>query len=201
MKFIKNYALLPQRLSRLCAGMNARLIQFSSDGVFSGKKGGYVESDIPDSDDIYGISKLLGEVDADHAITIRCSMIGHELKSKNGLLEWFLAQQEQCRCFTRAIFSGLPSVELAHIVRDVVIPAQQLSGLYHVAAKPISKFDLLSMVAKRYDKKIQIVPDDSVIIDRSLNADKFTSDTGYFAPEWPVLMETMYAYRTGAEVK
>jgi dTDP-4-dehydrorhamnose reductase len=192
---------LPQRLSRLCAGIGARLIQFSSDGVFSGKKGGYVESDIPDTDDIYGISKFLGEVDGDHAITIRCSMIGHELKSKNGLLEWFLRQQEQCRCFTRAIFSGLPSVELARIVRDVVIPAHQLSGLYHVAAKPISKFDLLSMIAQRYAKKIQIVPDDSVIIDRSLNAGKFARDAGYLAPEWPDLIETMYTYRIGTEVK
>jgi len=195
LNFIQNYSLLPQRMSWLCSEYNARLVQISSDGVFSGKEGAYIESDFPDAEDIYGISKLLGEVYCSNAITIRTSIIGHELQSKNGLLEWFLAQENSCNCFTRAIFSGLPTVVLAQVIRDIIIPSPDLAGLYHIASKPISKFDLLSMVAKRYKKNIRILPDDQLALDRSLRAEKFERDTGYIAPEWPELIDTMYSYQ------
>jgi len=195
LEFIQNYSLLPQRLSWLCKESNARLVQISSDGVFSGKEGGYIESDFPDAEDIYGISKLLGEVYCSNAITIRTSIIGHGLQSKNGLLEWFLAQENSCNCFTRAIFSGLPTVVLAQVIRDIIIPSPDLTGLYHIASKPISKFDLLSMVAKRYKKNIRILPDDQLALDRSLRAEKFERDTGYIAPDWPELIDTMYSYQ------
>src|SRR5206468_9363992 len=153
----------------------ARLVHVSTDGVFSGTKGGYTEDDPADARDLYGISKLLGEVHYPHTITLRTSMIGHELQAAHGLLGWFLSQRERGTCFGRAIFCGLPTVALAQIVRDGVMPRRALFGLYHVAARPISKYDLLRLVAEVYGKTIDMVRDDSVVIDRSLNAARFAA--------------------------
>lgn len=201
MKFISIFSLLPQRLERLCRLRRARLIQISSDGVFSGSRGNYTEDDYPDASDIYGIAKLLGEVKEPHTITLRTSIIGHELQTKTGLLEWFLAQNDQCRCYTRAIFSGFPTVVLARLIRDVVLPRPDLYGVYHVATQPISKFDLLQLVAQRYAKPIELVPDDMIVIDRSLSAERFAKATGYIPPAWPELIDSMYSYKYGLEKK
>lgn len=188
-------ALLPHRLARLCELMGARLVHIGTDCVFSGSRGGYCESDIPDAKDLYGRSKLLGEAVYPHTVTLRTSIIGHELQGAHSLVGWFLSQQGQCNGYTRAIFSGLPTVVLAQIVRDVVIPHAELSGLYHVAAKPIAKFDLLKMIADEYGKAIDIVPDDKLAINRSLDAKRFELATGYIAPEWPELIKLMHAYK------
>ena len=198
MRSILVHSLLPRRLLHLCGLSGARLIQIGSDGVFSGMRGGYTEDDAPDANDIYGISKLLGEVAAPHAITLRTSIIGHELQSGSGLLEWFLSQQDQCRCYTRAIFSGFPTIVLADLIRDVVIPRPDLHGVYHVATRPISKFDLLQLVARRYGKAIQLIPDHRASPDRSLVAARFEKATGYIAPDWPTLVDLMYCDRFGS---
>lgn len=196
-RMLKIYSVLPQRVSQLCKRSQARLIQISSDGVFSGNRGCYTETDAPDANDIYGISKHLGEVAERHAITLRTSIIGHELQSKGGLLEWFLSQKGQCNCYTRAIFSGFPTNVLADLIRDVVIPRSDLHGVYHVATRPISKFDLLALVAKRYGKPIELVPDDRASPNRSLVADRFEKATGYVPPDWPALVDLMYYDRFG----
>jgi dTDP-4-dehydrorhamnose reductase len=198
MRSILVHSVLPRRLLHLCGLSGARLIQIGSDGVFSGKRGAYTEDDVPDANDIYGISKLLGEVAAPHAITLRTSIIGHELQSGSGLLEWFLSQQDQCRCYTRAIFSGFPTIVLADLIRDVVIPRPDLQGVYHVTTRPISKFDLLQLVARRYGKAIQLIPDDRASPDRSLVAARFEKATGYVAPDWPTLVDLMYCDRFGS---
>jgi dTDP-4-dehydrorhamnose reductase len=189
-------SLLPHRLAALCALGKARLIHISTDCVFSGSRGGYTEDDQSDATDLYGKSKYIGEVYAPHTITLRTSIIGHELQSAHGLVEWFLLQKKQCNGYNRAIFSGLPTVALAQVIRDFVIPKPDLFGLYHVAAKPISKFDLLNLVAEVYDKSIVIVPDDHLVIDRSLNADKLKQDTGYVAPAWSDLIQLMRRSRS-----
>jgi dTDP-4-dehydrorhamnose reductase len=188
-------ALLPHRLARLCELSNARLVHMSTDCIFAGDKGGYRESDSSDAKDLYGRSKFLGEVAYPHTVTLRTSIIGHELQSAHGLVGWFLSQQQRCKGFTRAIFSGLPTVVLAQIVRDVVIPRADLSGVYHVAAQPISKYDLLQLIAEVYGKTIDIEPDEKLVIDRSLNAKHFQMATGYIAPEWPELIKLMHAYK------
>jgi dTDP-4-dehydrorhamnose reductase len=185
-------ALMPHRLAGLCDLIGARLIHVSTDCIFSGKKGGYTEDDPADAADIYGKSKFLGEVNYPHAITLRTSTIGHELQSAHGLLDWFLSQQGQCKGFARAIFSGLPTVVFAQVIRDVVIPRSDLFGLYHVAAKPIAKYDLLRLIAEVYGKSIEIVREDQFEIDRSLNAERFRVATGYVAPDWPELIKLMY---------
>lgn len=187
-------ALLPHRLAALCEIAGARLVQISTDCVFSGAKGGYVESDFPDANDLYGRSKLLGEVDYPHAITLRTSIIGHELGGARSLLNWFLAQQGPVKGFTKAVFSGLPTVTLAELVRDIIVPRADLHGLYHVAAAPIAKYDLLKLVAEVYAKDIDIVPSDALIIDRSLDASRFQAATGYTAPAWPVLIAQMQQF-------
>lgn len=187
--------LLPHRLAALCGATGARLVHISTDCVFSGKQGGYRESDFPDAYDLYGRSKLLGEVDYPHAVTLRTSIIGHELSGARSLVGWFLAQKGQVKGFTRAIFSGLPTVELAHVVRDVVLSHPELRGLYHVAAEPINKYDLLKQVAEVYGKTITIVPSEDLIIDRSLNADRFQAATGYNPPPWPTLIQRMHDFQ------
>lgn len=187
--------LMPHRLAGLCKLVGARMIHISTDCVFSGTEGGYVEGDFADARDVYGKSKALGEVHYPHSITLRTSTIGHELQSKYGLLDWFLSQEGRCKGYTRAIFSGLPTVIFSQVIRDVVIPHKELSGLYHVAAKPIAKFDLLKLIADVYGKTIDIVPDDTLVIDRSLDAKRFQLATGYVAPEWPELIKLMHAYK------
>jgi dTDP-4-dehydrorhamnose reductase len=189
-------SMLPHRLANLCALQGARVIQISSDCVFSGRTGNYVESDISDAEDLYGKSKYIGEVhDQPNAVTLRTSGIGHELESRNGLLEWFLFQQGPVKGFSKAIFSGLPWVETARVIKEFVLPHPEISGLYHLAAKPISKLDLLKLIAKVYGKEIKIEADDSVRINRSLNSKRFTDATGYVAPEWPELIAQMHEYR------
>lgn len=188
-------SLLPHRLAGLCTLVGARLVHMSTDCVFAGIKGGYMENDPSDATDLYGKSKYLGEVDYPHAITLRTSIIGHELQSAHGLVGWFLSQEGRCRGYRKAIFSGLPTVALAQIIRDVVIPRSDLSGVYHVAAKPISKYALLKLVADVYGKSIEIEPDDQLVIDRSLNADRFMQESGYVTPSWPELIKLMHSYQ------
>jgi dTDP-4-dehydrorhamnose reductase len=188
-------ALLPHRLARLCKLVGARIIHVSTDCVFSGIKGNYAESDFPDARDVYGKSKILGELDCPNSVTLRTSTIGHELQSTYGLLDWFLSQKVSCKGFAHAIFSGLPTVVFAEVIRDFVIPNGKLSGLYHVAASPINKYELLGLIAKVYQKDIEIIRDDSFRIDRSLNSDRFRMATGYEPPAWPELIQLMHAYR------
>ncbi|MNR77918.1 dTDP-4-dehydrorhamnose reductase [compost metagenome] len=188
-------SLLPHRLAGLCELSGARLIHISTDCVFNGDRGAYVEDDVSDATDLYGKSKYLGEVYFPHTVTLRTSIIGHELQNPHGLVEWFLEQKDRCHGYTRSVFSGLPTVVLAQFIRDIVIPKADLHGLYHVAAQPISKFDLLALIAEIYGKEIDIVPDDSVVVDRSLTAEKLTQDTGYIAPDWRNLIQLMHLYK------
>lgn len=184
-------ALLPHRLARLCNLVGARLVHISTDCVFNGRQGNYRESDPSNAEDLYGRSKLLGEVSYPHTITLRTSIIGHELGSAHGLVGWFLAQQGKVRGYRRAIFSGLPTVELSRVVRDFVLPRPELTGLYHVATAPIAKYDLLHLIRDAYGKEIEIAPDDGLVIDRSLNAERFQEATGYVAQSWPALVAQM----------
>jgi dTDP-4-dehydrorhamnose reductase len=184
-------ALFPHQLAELSFKYGVRLIHISTDCVFSGNKGGYIESDQPDASDIYGRSKILGEVYYPHTITLRTSTIGHENSSKYGLLEWFLHQKNHCQGFSKAIFSGLPSIIFAKAIRDYVIPKPELSGLYHVGGSPISKFDLLKLIAEEYQKPILIENNDEFVIDRSFSSNRFIVATGFYAPDWKEMVFAM----------
>ncbi|MDK8463850.1 SDR family oxidoreductase [Marinobacter sp. SS13-12] len=190
-------SLLPHRMADLCELSQCRLIHISTDCVFSGKKGHYTENDPSDAEDLYGKSKHIGEVtDRKNTITLRTSIIGHELQSQYALLEWFLAQEGLVYGYSKAIFSGVPTNELARIIKEYVLPRNDLNGLYHVSADPISKFDLLNIVARQYKKDIKIIEDSNVVVDRSLASDKFRKATGYKAPDWGQLVERMWRFRS-----
>jgi dTDP-4-dehydrorhamnose reductase len=172
--------------------VGARFIHISTDCVFSGTRGNYDENDVADAHDLYGRSKCMGEVkNHAHTVTLRTSIIGHELNGQHGLVNWFLAQQGTVKGFTNAIFSGVPTVELARIIADFVLPNTSLQGLYQVASEPINKYDLLTLLAAAYQKSITIVPDGQLVIDRSLNGSKFFGATAYVSPYWSELVATM----------
>jgi dTDP-4-dehydrorhamnose reductase len=185
-------SLLPHEIAKYCSEIQAKLVQISTDCVFSGKKGNYDESDLPDSTDLYGKSKVLGEVVDENHLTIRTSTIGHEKFTKFGLLEWFLTQHDQCNGFRNAFFSGLTTIELARVIKDILIANQDLNGLYHVGGKAISKFDLLEIIREVYQKEIHINPDDEFFMNRTLNSSLFHDKTGYLSPSWEEMIHNMY---------
>ena len=160
-------AFLPHKLYELCDIYNCRLIHFSTDCVFSGKVGMYREDNISDATELYGRTKFLGEVHNKKAITLRTSFIGHEIENSFGLLEWFLKQEKICHGFTKAIYSGLSTTEISRVVIDYVIPRTELSGIYNLSSEPITKYDLLNFL-KVYNKDIDIIKSEKIIIDRSL---------------------------------
>ena len=187
-------ALLPHQLAKDCQQFGARLIHFSTDCVFSGDRGNYCETDIPDATDLYGLSKLKGEVCEGNVLTLRTSIIGHELHGKQGLLEWFLSQKTSCNGFSKAIFSGLPTPVLARLVHEL-LAQPDLRGIYHVSSQPISKYNLLRVIAAQYGKVIEIVPTDKLVIDRSLDSRLFSKKTGWEAPSWDQMIKEMHADR------
>ena len=183
---------LPHRLAKYCDVIGARLVHFSTDCVFSGKQGPYKEDDFPDAYDLYGRTKFLGEVSYENSITIRTSIIGHELNRSKSLIDWFLSQSGEVRGFTKAVFSGLPTIEVARVIKQYVIPNSKLSGLYHLSVDPINKYDLLHLVASTYGKTIHITADDKLMINRSLNSDRFRTATGFKPKPWPELIKDMH---------
>ena len=187
-------ALLPHRLARACMARGARLVHISTDCVFSGARGAYTEDDMPDAEDLYGRTKLIGEVDYANAITLRTSIIGHELQGGHALLGWFLAQTGPVPGFSRALFSALPTVELARVIEEHVLPRPELHGVFHVAGPTISKYELLKLVAAAYGRDNPIVPEAVPVIDRSLDASRFHAETGYVAPDWGEMVRRMHAF-------
>lgn len=188
-------SLFPHRIAQLATLFGARVVHISTDCVFSGKHGRYNETGTPDAMDLYGRSKLLGELYGPNAITLRTSIIGHEHATHHGLLEWFLAQADRVDGFSKAIFSGLPTVELARVIHEFVLPNSELSGLYHVAAEPISKLELLRLIAEIYVVPTTIVPSERVVIDRSLDGSRFNVATNYRPPAWRTLIAEMYKFQ------
>ena len=199
-------ALLPHRLAESCRRIGARLIHFSTDCVFSALRGNYTEEDISDAEDLYGRTKYLGEIACGGALTLRTSIIGRELARDEALLEWFLSESrlrnaterplghhdyEPVHGFTRAIYSGVTTNYLARVVEELVPEHPDLSGLYQVAAQPISKFDLLRLLRDAYRLDIEITPDSSLFCDRSMKGDKFARATGLITPTWPELVDEL----------
>ena len=177
-------SLLPHRLSLLCGQHGIRLVHMSTDCVFSGRRGNYSEVDTPDAIDIYGRSKLLGEVTETPAITLRTSIIGRELSRKTGLLEWFLAQNAPIKGFKKAIFSGFTTVEMSRIIERMLLHTPAPHGLYHVSSAPINKHDLLRLIRDKLGLQTEIIPDDSFECDRSLDSTRFRQTFHYAPPTW-----------------
>ena len=184
-------SLFPHRLALLCKENNVRVIHLSTDCVFNGKKGNYTEADSTDAEDLYGRTKLLGELREKHCLTLRTSMIGKELIRKKSLLEWFLSQKGTVKGFTKAIFTGFTTMELCRIIEMLAMKYPQASGMYHVSSEPISKYDLLLMIKNGLKLPTDIKPDDSFECDRSLNSSKFRLEFNYIPPGWDQMIEEL----------
>lgn len=186
-------ALFPHQLAQICQENGARMLHFSTDCIFDGLNGSYIETNMPNADDLYGRTKFLGEVhDLENCLTLRTSIIGHELKGKFSLLEWFLAQEKNTRGFTKAIYTGFTTTEIAKIIMEKVIPNPSLHGLYQVASMPINKYELLKIIAAVYQKPIDIQPYQDFFCDRSLIGEKFNSKTNYEVPTWEKMIAEMH---------
>ena len=182
----------PHRLAKRCGEAGARLIHFSTDCIFAGTKGNYTESDPSDAADLYGQSKHQGEVADAHSVTLRTSVIGHELGTNLALLDWFLSQRFQAvNGYTKAIYSGFTTLEMARIVDRILTQHTDLSGVWHVASEPISKFGLLQLCREKLGWEGVIEPNDEFVCDRSLNADRFNQATGYTPPSWEAMISEL----------
>ena len=241
-------SLFPHVVARACGEIGARMIHISTDCVFAGTRGNYRESDLPDAADLYGRSKLLGEVVTEaqrvetnggyrqghdkHGplirlrhllpqlksaggeglsmlgkrelavqtrvsvphLTVRTSIIGRELRTANGVVEWFLLNRGgSVRGFTKAVFSGVTTTTLAQTLADVIEHHPRLQGLYHVAGAAITKYDLLVMLNDAFGAGVAITPDESVVIDRTLDAARFREATGMVPPAWPEMIAALAA--------
>jgi dTDP-4-dehydrorhamnose reductase len=186
-------SLFPHQLARLTATRGARLIHFSTDCVFSGRRGNYIEGDIPDPVDLYGRSKLLGEVTGPNTLTLRTSIVGRELRGHLGLIDWFLSQRErQVKGFIHALYSGLTTTVMADLVAQLAHAHTNLEGLWQVSGEPISKFDLLQIVNRVYRLGIDITPDKGFVCDRRLDSTPFRKQTGWRPPSWEEMIIRMY---------
>ena len=182
-------AVFPHRLRLLCQDVGARLIHVSTDCVFSGQRGNYTQRDPPDAEDLYGISKFLGEVSEYPALTLRSSIIGLELSRKKSLVEWFLSQRGRVKGYTHAIYTGMTTCEMSRVMEMVLLEQPRLSGVWQVASQPISKYELLSTLAQHLGRRdLEIIPDDSYRCDRSLCGAAFSRQTGYKAPSWQKML-------------
>jgi dTDP-4-dehydrorhamnose reductase len=185
-------ALFPHRLALLCGAAGSKLIQISTDCVFSGNKGGYTEQDNPDPVDLYGRSKLLGEVTRFPALTLRTSIIGRDFVKNIGLIEWLWGNRgQQIKGFTHAIYSGFSTQALVELMAKIIVNHPDLYGLYHVASNPISKYELLKRVNEAAKLNIKIDPDETFYCDRSLNANLFQTTTGLQPPSWKQMINNI----------
>ena len=189
---IKINSIFPIALSELVEKFKCRLIHISSDCVFSGNKGNYLDSDSPDPIDLYGKTKALSEIISNKHLVLRTSTIGHELNTSYGLLNWFLSQKGNSEGYTKAFFSGLTTLELAKLIETEVLPRETMCGIYNISSQRISKYEILKIIKETYNLKTNLIENDSVVIDRSLNSSRFCNLTGYILKSWPEMIRNMY---------
>jgi dTDP-4-dehydrorhamnose reductase len=193
-------ALFPHRTAALADALGARMIHISTDCVFAGTRGNYSERDTPDAADLYGRTKLLGEISGPGRLTLRTSIIGRELSATTGLLEWFLSHRGgRVAGYTKARFSGLTTQALADVIARIIETGSSLEGVYHVASQPISKYDLLHELNRAYGAAVDIEPTSDVAIDRTLDGSAFQAATGLTIPAWHDMIADMVSDRTPYE--
>jgi len=184
-------AMLPHKLAKMAADVNAKLIHFSTDCVFDGRTGRYSDDAPTNATDLYGRTKALGEVTGNSVLTLRSSFIGKELREGTELLEWFLSQKNAVRGFKNAIYTGLTTLELCRVIEKLLLDYPDASGLYNVSSEPINKFDLLRLIGEKMHRRVEIIPDESFHCDRSLDSARFRRDFGYTPPTWTKMVEEL----------
>ncbi len=184
--------LLPHKLAAFAKEWGGRVIHFSTDCVFDGKRGGYTEEDFSNAEDLYGKSKFLGEVAGENALTLRTSIIGRELTSHKSLLDWVLSQNgKTVKGFKNVIYSGVTTNQMAEVVTMIIEKFPELSGIYQVVADPISKYDMLCLIRDAFKLDMKIIPEAETVSDRSMKGGKLKAATGYVSPPWPELMANL----------
>lgn len=182
---------LPHHLLGIAEEIGAKLVHVSTDCVFSGDKGGYVESDFRDADDVYGRSKALGELFGNDSLTIRTSIIGPEIKAAGeGLLHWFLNQEGTINGYTEAYWGGVTTLELSKAILAAL--EQNLTGLINVTnGKAISKFDMLQLFKTEFNRdQLQVEPFEGKKVDKSLKSER--SDFNYQVPSYSEMFKEMH---------
>jgi dTDP-4-dehydrorhamnose reductase len=184
-------ALFPHQLAELCVERGIRVIQISTDCVFSGFRGNYSEIDVPDPVDLYGRTKLLGELNRPGCLTLRTSIIGWQLNNFSSLLSWFALQRNKhIKGYRKAIYSGFSTTVLTQLIADILQTRPDLNGVYQVSSEPISKFDLLVKLRDILGwSDIVIDPDNQFFCDRSLSGSRFTIATGWRPPTWEAMLQ------------
>ncbi|MFA6957680.1 MAG: SDR family oxidoreductase [Thermoanaerobaculia bacterium] len=194
-EMIRANALFPHALADACDAIGARLVHLSTDCVFSGSEGdrpyGYDENAVPDAADLYGRSKLLGEIDRPGHLTIRTSMIGPELSRHTGLLDWFLRASPPVAGYRRARFTGLTTPVLSRLLIRLAIDQPRLVGVYHLAGPAIDKCSLLLMLRNRLRPGVDVRPDETVSIDRRLDGRRLAAAAGIAVPSWPEMIDEL----------
>jgi dTDP-4-dehydrorhamnose reductase len=189
---IATNALLPHRVAAFCKKRGARLIQLSTDCVFAGHKGPYAENAPTDAEDLYGRSKLLGEVSGPGCLTIRSSIVGRELRGRSSLVEWFLSQRGgQATGFAGALYTGLTTNVMSDLIGVLVSEHPTVEGVWHAASESISKYELLKLINVHYKLGITLARDDKFFCDRRLDGRNFQKRTGFSAPSWGVMIAEM----------
>jgi len=160
---------LPHYLEQKYSETKVKIIHLSTDCVFSGKRGGYLESDIPDGETVYDRTKILGELNNNIDLTFRMSIIGPDQNESGvGLFNWFMNQQGTIQGYTKAMWTGVTTIELARAVDEAI--RQNLTGLYHlVPDKPIDKYSLLLLFKDVFNREDLIIePYDGFVVDKTL---------------------------------
>lgn len=174
---------LPHFVASVANEVGAQVIHMSTDCVFSGKRGQYTEDDLPDGATFYDRSKALGELNDDKNITLRNSIVGPDINEKGiGLLNWFMHQNGEINGFTKAMWTGQTTLQLAKTMEAAAL--ERATGLYNtVPETSISKYDLLRLFNKYLrNGKISIHPVEGVNADKSLKRTRF--DFNYIIPDY-----------------
>lgn len=184
-------ALLPHHLAKVAGDIGARVIHFSTDCVFDGVAGHYKDNSMTNATDLYGRTKALGEITAGHVLTLRSSFIGRELRNGTELLDWFLAQQGEVKGFKNAIYTGFTTLEISRVIERLLRRYPDAAGLYNVSSEPISKYDLLKLIAEKMRPGIKVLPEDQICFDRSLDSTRFRKEFDYIPPSWETMVEEL----------
>ena len=193
LKFVEINTIYPLKISKSSKRFGFRFIHFSTDILYTNSDELSCENDKISLSGPYAASKFLGEVKNNNALTIRTSIIGHQLKNKSSLLEWFLSNEgKSVNGYSNVIYSGVPTTEISKIIHKSIIPNNELNGIINISSHPISKLELLRKIKKYYNINVKINDDPSIISNRTLNSDLFNNKTGYFVPDWDVLVKEMF---------
>ncbi len=180
---------IPHKLDSWANLNSKKLIHFSTDCVFSGSRGNYLDNDISDANDTYGKTKAAGEVNSFNTLTIRCSMIGRELYNFTELFEWLVKNKNKnIDGYSKVFYSGITTVRMGKIISKIIKEDINLTGIYNISSIPISKFDLLHKLSNAFGLNVDITENKNIKSNKVLNSKKFAEITGIKTPDWDDLI-------------